>query len=236
MKKEASALHALIAGNAAHRPVHEIREQADGVERFLALEVRARVLDLACGSGQQTVELARRGYRVLGIDPSSAPSRPAHAERLNVHFLKCDVRAIAYRAEFDAVVSLSASFGRLPGERDDLKTLEAVKRSLKPGGKLLLDLPNREELMRGGVPFNLETGRLEGPRESLRVYALTEVKGLIAQAGLAYRGAFGGFDGSAYGPDSRRLIVLAEKSRESERPLRKTEETLVSAIRIKGRR
>ena len=247
-----------------------LQDRIDGVERFLSLEPRARVLDLACGEGRQTLELARRGYRVLGIDSLEAALTEArHAareERLNAHFMKSDIRQLSYRSEFDAVVNLFSSFGFFPAERDDLKTLEGVGKGLKPGGKLLMDLLNKEWLMRHFEPnfweqvedsrgalvldrvsFNFETGRLDNHRTlvskdgtrqpsflSLRVYTLTEIKRLIAEAGLQYRQSWGGFDGSAYGMDSPRMIVLAEKPPEGRGP-RKPEE-LSSVIRIKGRR
>lgn len=169
------------------RPAALLKQQVDGLERFLQLEPRSRVLDLACGSGRQTLELARRGHRVLGIDPvepALAEARQAaRAERLNVHFMREDIRQIGYRSEFDAVVNLFTSFGYFPSERDDLRALESVQRALKPGGKLLLDVLNKEWLMRHFEPnfweqgedgrgavvldqisFNFETGRLDNHR------------------------------------------------------------------------
>ncbi len=253
------------------RPAQQLKAQLDAVERFLALEPRSRVMDLACGRGRQTLELARRGHRVLGIDPDDAAlaqaRQAARGERLNVHFLKNDIRQITYRAEFDAVINLFTSFGYFPSERDDLRALESVARALKPGGRLLLDLLNKEWLMRhfdpnaweqaeGGrgavalddISFNFETGRLENRRTiinkdgsrspvfiSVRVYTLTEIKSLLARAGLTYRQSFGGFEGVPYGMDSPRLIVLAERAHDR-RPAKKPQEVLVTAIRIKGRR
>lgn len=253
-----------------HQSADQITGQIDGVERFLCLEPRSRVLDLGCGSGRRTLELARRGHRVLGIDPServlAVARQSARAERLNVHFLKADPRQISYKNDFDAVLALSSSFGRLPQERDDERALASILRSLKPGAKLLLDLINKEWLMRHFEPnsweqpreghgevvleqvsFNFETGRLDNHRTvvskdgtrtpapiSLRVYTLTEIKALLARVGLSYARSWGGFDGSAYGMDSPRLIVLAEKPREA--PARKRrDDDLPTAIRIKGR-
>lgn len=256
--------------NPTHRPACQIKSQIEGVERFLNLEPRSRVLDLACGAGRQTLELARRGHRVLGVDSSAEPIAQARAaareERLNVHFVKTDIRQIPYRAEFDAVINLFTSFGYFPQERDDLKALEAVRKGLKPGGKLLMDLLNKEWLMRHFEPhfweqgedgqgavvldqisFNFETGRLDNHRTivgkdgtrlpsyvGFRVYTLTEIKNLIARAGLVYRQSWGGFDGSAYGMDSSRMILLAEKPAEARAP--KPKENLAAAIKIKGRR
>lgn len=249
---------------------HSVREDVDGVMLFLALEPRSRVLDLSCGSGRQTLELSRRGHRVLGIDALGAlhaeAQKAGRAEKLNVHFLKGDVRQLGYRAEFDAVVNLYSSFGNFPQERDDLRTLESVCKGLKPGGKLLIDLLNKEWLMRHFEPnlweqaedakgsvvldqvtFNFETGRLDNNRiivgkdgsrtpvaTSLRVYTLTELKRQLEAAGLIYQRVWGGFDGSAYGMDSRRMIVLAEKSK-AEPKAKKIDEGPALAIKIKGR-
>jgi SAM-dependent methyltransferase len=255
----------------AHRPAAHIRAQIDGVERFLLLEPRSRVLDLGCGAGRQTIELARRGHRVLGMDESekslSEARQAARAERLNIHFMKNDPRQIPYRGELDAVLCLSSSFGRLAAERDDQRALESVLKGLKPGAKLLMDQLNKEWLMRhfepntweqGGakgevvleqVSFNFETGRLDNHRTvvakdgsrtpvqgTLRVYTLTELKAVLARAGFRYLRSWGGFDGSAYGMDSQRMIVLAERPVDSRPPKKDPDEGLETAIRIKGRR
>jgi SAM-dependent methyltransferase len=226
------------------------KSQIDGLARFLHLEPRSRVLDLSCGAGRATIELARRGHRVLGIDPDEREFAHARAaakgEGLNVHFMKADPREISYRADFDAVLFLDGAFGRLPSERDDLRALDNARKALKPGAKLLLDVPNREWLMRHLEPneqtfFDFEKGRLEDTRPpafpSLRVYALTELISLLERSGLLYRRNWGGFDGSAYGMESARLIVLAERPL-GEKPARRgaSDDGFPTAIRIKGRR
>lgn len=253
------------------RPAALVRSQVDGIERFLTLEPRARVLDLGCGRGAQTIELARRGYRVLGMDADERPlahgRAAAREEKVYVHFTKNDPRQIPYRGEFDAVLCLCSSFGRLASERDDQRALESVLKSLKPGARLLMDQLNKEWLMRHFEPnawtqgegkgevlleevsFNFETGRLDSlrtivgkdgsrtpVRTSMRVYTLTELKDLLVRAGLRYAGCFGGFDGSAYGMDSPRMIVMAERPQQDKPKRKDPDEGLPTAIRIKGRR
>ena len=254
------------------RPHSQVKSQIDGVERFLRLEPRSRMLDLGCGSGRRTIELARRGHRVVGLDPDERALAEARAaakgEKLNTHFLKADTRAIPYRSEIDAVVSLDGAFGQLPSDRDDLKCLESVRKALKPGGQLVIDALNREWLMRHFEPnfweqaeeakgavvldqitFDFERGRLDNRRTivgadgkrtpsfvSVRVYALTELKAQLEAAGLVYLQCWGGFDGSAYGMESPRLVVHAERSRDEKAARQRVvDEDFPTAIRIKGR-
>ncbi len=274
MKKEALSWWRMqFEDDHARRPPSSIKAQVDGIDRYLALETRSRVLDLHCGAGRRTLELASRGHRVLGVDPDEralAQARfAAKGERLNVHFLKADPREITYRAEMDAVVWLDGAFGSLPSDREDLRALEALRKALKPGAKLLLDVLNKEWLMRHYEPnfwergedgsgavvldkiaFDFEKGRLENKRTivaadgkrtpshlSVRLYTLTELIAQLEDAGFKYVRAWGGFDGSAYGMDSARLVVLAERPRDEKAPRRNSShDGLPSAIRIKGRR
>ena len=222
----------------------------DGLERFLTLEPRSRVLELGCAAGRETLELARRGHRVLGIDPDervlAAARAAAKGERLNVHFMKADPREISYRGDFDAVLFLGGAFGRLPSDRDDLRALDNARKALKPGAKLLLDVVNREWLLRrfeptAQVAFDFEKGRLDDrrspPSASLRIYALTELIAQLERAGLTYIRSWGGYDGKPYSLDSSRLIVLAERPRNEKPPRRGgLDDGLPTAIRIKGRR
>ena len=253
------------------RPHSQIKTQIDGVERFVRLEPRSRVLDLGCGSGRRTIELARRGHRVVGLDPDeralSAARVAAKGEKLNIHFTKADTAAIPYRSEIDVVVSLDGAFGQAPSDRDDLHCLESARKALKPGGLLLIDSLNKEWLMRHFEPnfweqgeegkgavvldqitFDFEAGRLNNRRVivgadgkrtpsfvSVRVYTLTELKAQLERAGFLYRQSWGGFDGSAYGMESPRVIVLAERPQDK-RPIKKADDDLPTAIRIKGRK
>ena len=240
-------------------PEARIRSQVDGIEKLLDLNFRSRVLDLGCGSGGQTLELARRKFRVVGMDVSpkalSAARQNGRDEELTVHFVALDMRRLPYDEEFNAVVNVRNPIGCFPKEKDDLECLRAAAQALKPGGKLFLDLLNREWVIRrltqndgDGAPFDIKTGRLDcasfrprGQRpdnvgKTMRLYSLTEVTRMLKDAGLAFRRVCGGYDGCGYGVESLRMIVIAEKTRRPKADVRKNDgDGFERALRIKGR-
>lgn len=239
--------------NRKQQPPH-VRQRVEDVGRLLKLENRSRILDLWCGLGQETLEFGRAGHRVLGIDAVEDVFREARAEAkasgLFCHFLKSDLRNVAYTAEFDAVLVRHPHFGQSQKERDDLRTLETIHKALKPNGRLLLKLVNRDWIVRHfalsghehGLSFDLATGRLEGYRGpqgcrapgGFRLYALTEALRLVSAAGLETQQVLGRFDGAPYGLDCFHMIVIAQKPKETPRP-RYDDEGLVRALKIKGR-
>jgi len=117
-------------------------------ERKLALDAGARVLDLCCGHGRHSVLLAKRGYKVTGLDLSQSyldlARRAAFDSKVELDTLSGDMREIPFNDYFDAAINMYSSFGYLESETEDLKVLESISRSLKRGGRLLLDMLNRE--------------------------------------------------------------------------------------------
>ena len=127
------------------------RQQVDFVIDKLALEPGARVLDLCCGQGRHLIDLARRGYDVVGLDLSEymleGCRTAAAAEGINPVLVHADMRQIGFSAEFDAVINMFTAFGYLETENEDQKVINAASLALKGGGSLLLDLMNRDRLM-----------------------------------------------------------------------------------------
>ncbi|GMU54078.1 MAG: methyltransferase [Candidatus Xenobia bacterium] len=108
------------------------------------------VLDLACGSGRLSLALARLAHRVTGLDasPRMIERLGAEATRVgqSVETVCQDMRTLAFQARFDLVLSFAHSFGYFRDE-ENLAVLRGVQRSLKSGGRFLLDLANRESLL-----------------------------------------------------------------------------------------
>jgi len=101
----------------------------------------AKVLDLCCGYGRHAVQLAERGFQVHGLDASPgllevAADRALMAD-VNVVWHCRDMREVP-REDYDLVICMHTSFGYLPDPEDDIAVLEAVHRSLAPGGHLVL--------------------------------------------------------------------------------------------------
>ncbi len=165
----------------------------------------------------------------------------AQAAGVDVDFRRGDMREIPFAGEFDAVVMMWSAFGVLESEEEDQKVLHAVARTLRPGGRFFLDQASREWVIRhfqsrdwaereGGVlvlqdrELNLLESRNyvgmtiiepDGSRRdyehTFRFYTLTELVEMLSRAGLAFRAAWGDFDGSPYALHSRHMIALAEK-------------------------
>jgi trans-aconitate methyltransferase len=107
----------------------------------LTLEGAERVLDVGCGDGKITAEIAARLPRgsVLGVDPSRnmidfATSHFGPASRPNLRFEVADVRHLAYREEFDRVLSFNA----LHWVPEQGAALRAIRTALVDGGRALL--------------------------------------------------------------------------------------------------
>ena len=122
------------------------RNEVDQIIGILGLSPKDRVLDLCCGQGRHTLELARRGFRsVEGIDRShyliQKAKECARNEGLSVRFREGDARKLSYPPDtFDALLILGNSFGYFETLQDDLRVLREVLKVLKPWGKVLIDI------------------------------------------------------------------------------------------------
>jgi SAM-dependent methyltransferase len=120
---------------------HTVQE-CDFLEKALLLSKGARLLDIPCGIGQHSLELARRGYVVTGVDLSSACI--AHAqirsstEGLSVDWRRENMHCIRYCREFDACFCWGNSLGYLERE-DTVEFVGAVADALKPGAQFILE-------------------------------------------------------------------------------------------------
>src|SRR5438876_8502549 len=96
-------------------------QEVEGVAKILHLRQGSRVLDLACGAGRHSIELAKRGLEVVGYDLSEPLLKAARAAArkasARVTFVHGDMRDLPYHGEFDAVVNLFTSFGYFEEDR-----------------------------------------------------------------------------------------------------------------------
>lgn len=221
-------------------------QNCDALVALLGIVPGAKILDLACGTGRYAIPLAKRGYQVVGLDISSVFLEQARArakeQGLKIEFVQGDMRRIPFENEFDAVINLFTSFGYFEKEEDHLRVLKEVHKSLKPGGRFLLDLSNREWLMRNFQArdwreyqdfilleerkFDFERSRnearwivLKGQERkeyfhSLRLFTLGELLELFSRTRLKVLGYYGSLKGEPWSFDARRLVILVERAAE----------------------
>jgi SAM-dependent methyltransferase len=129
----------------------DVKGEVDFIEKAFELPKGSRILDLACGYGRISIELASRGYNVLGSDFSNYFLEIGRSEaikkKVKVEFVRGDMRDIRYYDEFDGVVCWSNSFGFFSDEENE-KVLHLVVNSLKRNGRLMLDLHNKDAVIR----------------------------------------------------------------------------------------
>ncbi|MBE3589063.1 MAG: class I SAM-dependent methyltransferase [Thermoanaerobacteraceae bacterium] len=102
------------------------------------------VLDLACGTGKTTLPLARRGYRVTGMDISPAMVKmaadKAREQGLEVPFFTGDMRSFELAEPVELITCFHDGLNYLPSIGDLEKTFRQVYKNLVPGGLFIGDM------------------------------------------------------------------------------------------------
>jgi len=136
-------------------PEHRLRAAAAEVESLLGLAHAAEgaaVLDLPCGVGRHSVELARRGFRVTGVDRTrlylDRAAREARQAEVTLELVQEDMRRFRRPLAFALIVNLFTSFGYFEDPLEDRRVLENFHASLAPGGALVMEMMGKEILAR----------------------------------------------------------------------------------------
>lgn len=117
-------------------------DYVDGlVRRFIPSAVT--MLNLGCGTGNHDFELARKGYRITGIDLSAEMLAVAQQRTTetgsDICFRQGDVRSVRLDRTFDVAVSLFHVMSYQTGNEDLVSALATVRAHLKPGGIFIFD-------------------------------------------------------------------------------------------------
>jgi 2-polyprenyl-3-methyl-5-hydroxy-6-metoxy-1,4-benzoquinol methylase len=210
---------------------------------ILKIDNSTRILDLYCGYGRHAIELAKRGCHVTGIDANQEfldiARQKAMEAGVQIDFLQCDMRDINYNQSFSAIINMFVAFGYF-SDKENSAVIQKIARALQPGGYFLIDLLNRDWMVRNNLNrywrhpsgeyvlaykielqqgvavmrrelLNQLTGAKTHAEFALRAYSLEEMSDILKQNGLSIAASYGGFDGSPYSKDTPRMIILAQK-------------------------
>lgn len=234
-----------LAGH-THLDEARSREESQSVVELLELSPDDLVLDICCGQGRHHASLAASGVRIVGVDYAKAMADTAsEAARKAVsipmpRYIQGDARNLPVQPVFDAAICLFNSFGFFGVVTHDLQVLKQVHDALKPGGRFLLEVTNRDVMIlyplvrnwreiEGG--FKLEETVMnwstnvaitrhilvrngEPPREQrhdLRLYTLADLTSMFAIANLRIIAIYNGLSGQAWQSMSPNITLVAQR-------------------------
>jgi SAM-dependent methyltransferase len=202
---------------------------------FLQLKPNDTILDLACGKGRHSISLNKLGFDVTGVDLSE--SSIAYAKQFETDHLQFRVHdmCLPFPKRFDAVFNLFTSFGYFEKEEDNFRTIQAIKKELKPHGYGVIDFMNSKQVLKNLVPS--EVKKIEGITFKIKKYVeqgyifkeikfqhnntpylftervkaltLSDFEDYFKKAGLTLRHCFGDYHLNSFEEEtSERLILI----------------------------
>jgi len=135
----------------------EAREFMRNLVDFLKLPKGSKILDLACGKGRHSIFLNELGYDVTGVDLSE--NSISYAKKFENPTLRFEEHCMCepVNEQFDAVFNLFTSFGYFDHEEDNLRSIQAIKKEILPGGYGVIDFMNVKKVIKNLVPSEVKT-------------------------------------------------------------------------------
>ncbi|MBL7718297.1 MAG: class I SAM-dependent methyltransferase [Flavipsychrobacter sp.] len=223
-----------------NRDEFEAQEFVENLIEHLQPMPGSRMVDIACGEGRFSRQLAEHGYDVTGIDlsyPSIEKAKQDEDEHL--HFMVHDMRMPFYINYFDYAFNFFTSFGYFAHDRDHLLAAKSFAAGLKKNGILVIDYLNRDYVLsrlvpeetveRGDYTFDIKRreerkhilkeisftdneGQQRRYVESVAAFDLTDFVQMFRKAGMTLTGTFGNYELGEYQPlDSPRMIMMFKK-------------------------
>lgn len=123
-------------------------QEVDFILSQLGLPPGARVLDVGCGPGRHSIELAGRGHHVLGIDPSPAMIEAARSRAAKAgvapKFRQIAGEDFESEPHFDAAICLFTTLGQISARGENSGLVRRVYDALRPGGTFVVETPQRD--------------------------------------------------------------------------------------------
>jgi ubiquinone/menaquinone biosynthesis C-methylase UbiE len=235
----------------AFRPVFEIiplkktNEQVRYVVRKLKLTTGKKFLDCPCGIGRIALPMAKMGIKVTGVDFAQyyldELAKKAKRRKLKIDLVCADMRRISLENKFDGAANIWTSFGFFEKESDNRLVLRKMYRALKPGGRFIMVLLNRDwaahnfqpkgwfaaegtmvceesvfdytsSTMRGIWHFVRDGEKVSRPMR-LRVYSLHELIAMFRSIGFVEVEGFGSTNDEPVTRDCAHMWIIGRKPR-----------------------
>ncbi|MBD3169340.1 MAG: methyltransferase domain-containing protein [candidate division Zixibacteria bacterium] len=211
----------------------------------LNLEPGMKFLDCPCGIGRIALPLARKGINITGVDFMQSYleelERRAKNRKLKIRTVKADMRRINYQNEFHAAANIWTSFGYFDKESDNMLVLKKMYKALKPGGRFLMLLLNRDYVVSNFMAkdwftagntrvfteteFDYRTSKMKGRwhfvedgiekkhEMTIRLYSYHELAIMMERAGFIDIEGYGSIKDEPINKDSNGMLILGVKPR-----------------------
>lgn len=121
--------------------------ECDSIEEEIGRDKSINILDIGCGTGRHAIELAKRGYKVTGIDLSESQIKRAREKakesNVKVEFQKHDARKLPFNDEFDLAIMLcEGGFSLMETDEMNFEILKSAAKALKSNGRFIFTTLN----------------------------------------------------------------------------------------------
>jgi SAM-dependent methyltransferase len=206
------------------------------------LKKGSKVLDLACGAGRHSILFAKNGFYVTAVDISdnllNVGRKTAEELKLNINFIKSDLRKLNLNEKFHLIINLFTSFGYFETDDENGEVIKMASQHLVDNGYFVLDFFNIIYLQNNLIPISydkIEDGIIkqerviEGDRlvktifitrkgiekkyyESVRIFTKQELISFFKDGGLKIQFIYGDYLGNNFAEEtSPRIIIIAKK-------------------------
>jgi SAM-dependent methyltransferase len=220
----------------------QTRLEVDFIYAVLGLHQGSKLLDLFCGAGRHSIELAKRGCASTGIELNPEYLELAgQATKGMAHppdFIQGDVRSVDFGKGYDAAIIMFQSFGYF-SDTEDRSVLCKIYEALKPGGRFLIEILNRDWILKNYVEVQdtvidgirvveqrefdpltsrnkftirrYEDGGIVTKQGLWRLYSAHEMKNILEDIGFRFFGGYDDLEKAPLRPDTRLMRLVFEK-------------------------
>ena len=220
-------------------------KEIDFLIDVLELPDKAKILDLCGGHGRHALPLAKRGYDTTILDLNKdfleKAKREAEKKVVKIKTLHKDARRIPFKEKFDAVVNLFTSFGYLESDEENFKIVRQAYKSLKPGGKFLMDVINKTWILKNYrerdwrkagdlillvqrkfdkqksrnivnfIIIDTKNCKVFNTGQNIRLYSYADLESIFLRAGFKITGRYGKLGKEEFTDKSCRIVIIGEK-------------------------
>lgn len=221
-----------------HRDDDDARKLLNLILSNVKLSANSKILDAACGAGRHSINLALKGFNVVGFDLSKQLLKKAAEEirkkSVHVDLFCADIRKVYLKEKFDLIVNLFTSFGYFDNDVENFRFPEIAYSLLNKNGFYILDYLNERFVKKNLVAESArevngklitEKRRIEKEKvikeifihdginvqhflESVTLYPREKIIKEFENIGFKLEKYFGDYDGSSFDENNSKRLIL----------------------------